>query len=270
MKKSLIFAVLFAAASLLAQGPPPGRGGGRMGPGGPGPGFGVAPGMMRTVTGAPYSAVEVTETTQTLANGNVIQHKSQSNVYRDSMGRVRVETTVPARGGTAGQTMTRITIHDPVAGVTRELDPQAKTVREMTIPQGRGPGGNGGRPAPQGRMMADAARRPEPNAVTETLAMQTINGIQANGTRMTRTIPAGEIGNAQPIQTVRETWVSPDLKVPVMVKTVDPRFGATTTQLTNIIRSEPDASLFQAPADYTVTHVTGRPGMRGPGGGQIR
>ncbi|HUI57124.1 MAG TPA: hypothetical protein VLY04_19245 [Bryobacteraceae bacterium] len=269
MKKSLIFAALFTAASLLAQGPPPGRGG-RMGPGGPGPGFGVAPGMMRTVTGAPYSAVEVTETTQTLANGNVIQRKSQSNVYRDSMGRVRVETTVPARDSAAGQTMTRITIHDPVAGVTREVDPQAKTVREIAIPQGRGQGANGGRPAPQGRMMANGTRRAEPNTVTETLAMQTINGIQATGSRTTRTIPAGEIGNAQPIQTVRETWVSQDLKVPVMVKTVDPRFGTTTTQLTNITRSEPDASLFQAPADYTVTHVSGRGGMRGPGGGQIR
>jgi hypothetical protein len=94
--------------------------------------------------------------------------------------------------------------------------------------------------------------------------MQTINGVQATGTRVTRTIPAGQIGNAQPIQVVTETWMSPDLKVPVMVKRSDPMHGATTTQMTNIIRSEPDPSLFQTPSDYTVTKGRG-PGMRGPG-----
>jgi hypothetical protein len=61
------------------------------------------------------------------------------------------------------------------------------------------------------------------------------------------------MGNAQPIQIVRETWVSSDLKVPVTVKITDPRFGTTVTQLTNVARSEPDAALFQAPADYTVS-----------------
>ena len=93
--------------------------------------------------------------------------------------------------------------------------------------------------------------------------MQTINGVQATGTRVTRTIPAGGAGNAQPLQIVRETWVSSDLKQPVMVKESDPRMGTTVTQLTNITRSEPDPSLFQAPSDYTVTK--GGRGMRGPG-----
>jgi hypothetical protein len=83
---------------------------------------------------------------------------------------------------------------------------------------------------------------------------------------VTRTIPAGKIGNAQAIQTVHETWTSPDLKIPVIVKTSDPRTGTTTRQLTNITRAEPDPALFQVPSDYTVTHVRGR-GMRG---GQIR
>jgi hypothetical protein len=75
---------------------------------------------------------------------------------------------------------------------------------------------------------------------------------------VTRTIPAGQIGNSQPIETVHETWMSDDLKVPVLVKTTDPRTGTTTTQLTNINRSEPDPALFQVPSDYTV--------RKGPGG----
>src|ERR1035437_11176911 len=102
MKKSLLIVGLCTAASLLAQGPP--AGGGRMGPGPGGRGRGMQSGLMRTVTGAPYSAVEVTETQQVLTNGNTIQHRSQSNVYRDSLGRVRTESTMDARGQANPQT----------------------------------------------------------------------------------------------------------------------------------------------------------------------
>jgi hypothetical protein len=237
----------------------------------------MGPGM-KTIAGAPYSAVEVTERSQTLPNGNVITQKNQSNVSRDGMGRVRMETTLSERRG-PGQSQangtamaqtprTVITIHDPVAGVSRELDTQTKVAHEQPLPGFRG--GNGAAPgARTGRgPNASAVRTPvaDPNVVTESLAMQTINGVQATGTRVTRTIPAGEIGNAQPIQIIHETWQSVDLKVPVMVKNVDPRTGTTTTQLTNITRSEPDPGLFQAPSDYTVTRGRGPGGMRGPQG----
>jgi hypothetical protein len=215
--------------------------------------------------------MEVTESSQTLPNGNVITRKNQTNVYRDGMGRVRTETTMPvhrAPGETAGQASTQtprtmVHIHDPVAGVSRELDAQTKTSHETPLPGFRG----GNAPGRGGRGGNAAARTPvsDPNVVSETLAMQTINGVQATGTRVTRTIPAGEIGNAQPIQVVHEIWLSADLKVPVMEKRTDPRSGTTTIQLTNITRSEPDPALFQAPSDYTVTKGRGPGGMRGGG-----
>ena len=100
-----------------------------------------------------------------------------------------------------------------------------------------------------------APRRTAPanaNETRETLAAQPINGLIASGTRVTRTIPAGQIGNAQPIQTVREVWTSSDLKVAVMTKVSDPRTGTVVTQLTNVNRSEPDPTLFQVPADYEI------------------
>ena len=155
MKRSLILVGLCTAASLFAQGPPPGRGGrGFGGPGGPG--FGMMPGTGRTITGAPYSAVEVRESQQVLPNGNVISNRVQSNVARDSSGRMRTETTLPAQGqvGIASTPRTVINIHDPVAGVSRTLDPQAKTSREVSIRPGpgRGPNGNpAGRPFQQPR-----------------------------------------------------------------------------------------------------------------------
>ena len=280
MKKKLVLTVLVATAGLMAQ-PPGGPRGGRMGfgPGPMGPG---GPGMGRTVTGAPYSAVEVRTEQQTLAGGNAIQKQTQTTVNRDSQGRVRMETQMVRPDGAGGQTsVKRVTIHDPVAGFVHELDPQAKTANSMPVRPGRGNGPGGMRPAnpnhaaprvaggpgrnPNGPGPRNGANRPaDPNVTTEDLGTQAINGVLAAGTRITRTIPAGAIGNTQPIQTVQERWVSADLQVPVMVKTSDPRFGTTTTQLTNINRAEPDASLFTVPSDYTVQKSG--PGGRGPGG----
>jgi hypothetical protein len=232
-------------------------------------GFGGPGGMMgigRTVTGAPYSGQEVTEETQTLASGNVITRKVQANVYRDSSGRVRMERTVPAGrpavGQTAAQISTRtiVSIHDPVAGVASELDTTAKTARQMTLPnRGANPNFQGGRSA-RGANGAVS----DPNVVTADLGMQTINGVQATGTRVTRTIPAGQIGNAQVIQVVTETWRSADLQIPVMTKRTDPIHGNVVTQLTNITRAEPDPSLFQVPSDYTVTEGRGPRGASAP------
>jgi hypothetical protein len=66
------------------------------------------------------------------------------------------------------------------------------------------------------------------------------------------TIPAGQMGNEQPILIVTETWYSPDLQAMVLTKH-DPRNGETVTKLMNISRSEPPHMLFEAPADFKVT-----------------
>jgi TonB family protein len=87
---------------------------------------------------------------------------------------------------------------------------------------------------------------------TESLGKQTIEGVEAEGTRIVETIPAGAVGNERPIEIIRERWYSPELQMVVLTKSVDPRAGETTMRLTNLVRSEPDASLFQVPSDYTI------------------
>jgi hypothetical protein len=82
------------------------------------------------------------------------------------------------------------------------------------------------------------------------LGQRMIEGVNALGTRTTTTIPTGAIGNEQPIRIVSEEWFAPDLQVLVMTKHSDPRSGETTYMLSNIIRAEPDRSLFEVPADY--------------------
>ncbi len=87
---------------------------------------------------------------------------------------------------------------------------------------------------------------------TESLGTQTIGGVSAVGTRTTRTIPAGEIGNEQPLEITSEVWTSPDLQMVVLSKRNDPRIGETVYRLTNIQRAEPDPSLFQIPSGFTI------------------
>ena len=91
------------------------------------------------------------------------------------------------------------------------------------------------------------------NTTTEDLGSQTLEGVLVNGTRTTRTIPAGQIGNDAPIKIVTEVWTSPDLKTVVYSKRSDPRMGEQTFQLKGIVRSEPDPSLFFVPAGFTIT-----------------
>ena len=93
---------------------------------------------------------------------------------------------------------------------------------------------------------------PNREVVTESLGQQTVEGVNATGSRSTTTIPAGAIGNVQPIKIVVEQWVSPDLQVLVMTKHSDPRSGDTSYRLQSIVRAEPDRSLFTVPPDYTM------------------
>jgi hypothetical protein len=218
----------------------------------------------KVVKGAPFSAVAVSEATQTLADGNHINRKTQTNLFRDSQGRFRKEVTLPAIGPLAasGQPHSFIEISDPVAGTSYVLEPDQKIARQMPGHMGMGGGAGVGvkvKDGPGGpgdvvfRTFKDGkAGLPSANAKTESLGTQSIDGVNAEGTRITRTIPAGEIGNEQPITVVSERWYSADLQMDVKSTHSDPRFGNTTYTLTNIQRTEPAATLFAVPSDYTV------------------
>ena len=233
----------------------------------------------KPVKGAPYSADAVTETTQTLADGNRIARRSTASVYRDSAGRTRREETMPALGPwAAGSDAPKmIFIQDPVANVSYHLDPQAHVAHKL--PMGKnafflnqvGAAGSGEKtmsftrvaPPPPGveaggmaagavmAMAVPGGNGVKPDVKTESLGKQTIEGVEVDGTRSTVTLPAGAIGNALPMSTVSERWYSAELQTVVMSKRSDPRFGETVYRLTNIQRSEPPETLFEVPPDYT-------------------
>ena len=216
----------------------------------------------KVVTGAPFSAVAVSETTQTLADGNHIMRKTQTNVFRDRQGRIRKEITLSGFGPMASseQPKSFVVINDPVARATFMLHPDQKTAEKIEKPFARM-----NDPMNQAMREKRGLRQEQKNGAnlkSEDLGTQTIAGVTAQGTRVTKTILAGEIGNEKPITIVREVWYSNDLQTTVMSKRSDPWSGETTYSLTNIQRAEPDAALFAVPSDYSVTQRHPRAGRR--------
>jgi hypothetical protein len=87
----------------------------------------------KVVKGAPYSAEAVTETIQTLGDGNRIVNRITSMQYRDSEGRTRREQSLKGLGilgGTGEEPFKTIFINDPVAGVTFALDSRSHTAHK--------------------------------------------------------------------------------------------------------------------------------------------
>jgi len=271
-----------------------------------------------TIKNAPFSADAISESVQTLADGNRIVRNSTSKLYRNSEGQFRREMK-SGSGGMLGSLYTYgegVTLIDPVGGFRYSIDPNLKTTRQMIFrPQSEirivtGATGAGG--SAEGSGLSDktqaevhaaiaAAKASGQNVVvsekvreeikavtaraaiapravtgqvigvagegmgyafsvapsnwekrTENLGTQNIEGVEAEGTRTVTTIPADAIGNERPIEITYEKWYSKDLQLVVMSKHNDPRFGEQTYRLTNIVRNEPDPSLFTVPNGYKV------------------
>jgi hypothetical protein len=227
--------------------------------------------QMSPVQGAPYSATIVNDSIQTLADGNRIVQHSTGTTARDSGGRTRQDTALPAIGNMSASNAPHLVfIQDPVAQTAYTLNLTDKTAHKMPAPPTVGGPAKAmlgavaiGEPMKMkgGGVVTASAGGPffvqrqdvgneQAEVRTENLGTQTMQGVSAEGVRTTRTMAAGEIGNDRPIDIVTEVWTSPELKTIVYSKRSDPRMGDQTFQLTNIVRSEPDASLFSVPADF--------------------
>lgn len=238
-------------------------------------------GPVTPVQGAPYSATITNESVQTLANGNRIVQTSTGTIARDSQGRTRQDAPLPPIGSLSAANAPHIVfIQDPVAQTSYILNLTEKIAQKMpALPPlaGTTAGAAGatvtlraiegnGAPLPPPDAMPTTMAAPAPGVFfekhlitseqdqgnTEDLGSQTMEGVLANGVRTTHTIPAGQIGNDRPITIVTEVWTSPDLKTVAYSKRSDPRMGERTFRLTNIVRAEPDPSLFTVPADFKI------------------
>jgi hypothetical protein len=224
------------------------------------------------VQNAPYTATITNESVQTLADGNRIVQSSTGTTARDSMGRTRQDLPMPPIGNMSPADAPHLVVlQDPVAQASYTLNLRDKTAMKGPSFSAMGFAGAMATVAIGGAMIRSdagpvtAAQAPplpvaiqrraigeESEAQTEDLGAKTLEGVAVTGTRTTRTIPAGQIGNDKPLSIVTEVWTSPDLKTVVYSKRSDPRMGDQTFQLTNIVRAEPDPALFAVPADFKV------------------
>lgn len=214
------------------------------------------------ITGIPYSAEEVSDRTQTLGDGTHITQKTQiTKRYRDSEGRTRFERPMFMGTNTAFEDLTVVEINDPVSGYRYVLDTYNRVAHRFSPPekaneparytQEARPVSQATAPAPVRQAPAAVPpRTTNPEMSTESLGTQIIEGVSAEGKRVTRTFPIGAVGNDKPIVDSWETWFSPELRVTVLSKDSDPRSGEQITRMQNINRSEPDPALFRPPLDY--------------------
>lgn len=236
------------------------------------------------VTGRPMSATENRRTLQTLGDGTRIERREVSRYYRDTDGRTRVES----------ENGEHVTISDMSKGSTTELNTSARTSRQtgfvrafsfsgntdkLEIPAEISAGVIGAVRGEVNRALgglsaitpevgtafsivrpleATAGPRLSGEPKKEDLGIRNVNGVLAEGTRTTITIPVGEIGNDRPINIVNERWFSQEIGLLVKSVNSDPRFGETTFELTNIQRAAQDASLFQVPAGYSTDKLLHR------------
>jgi hypothetical protein len=203
-------------------------------------------------TSAPYSGRETTVTTHTLEDGSTTTQTAVQLIWRDAEGRTRREMI---RHTAKGEEFRSIIITDPVGGFYLKWEvgnPEAKPVASIW-------------PASKAQNVAGPSPSAPPQSVTdssvttswgglrrEVLPAQEINGVYAEGTRTTRTIHLEGESSNRVIELTNELWISPELKIIVRHVQNDPRTGKTTTEVSDVVRSDPDPGLFQAPAGYVL------------------
>jgi hypothetical protein len=235
----------------------------------------------------PYTAEFKTTHVQTLANGTTITRETKEVMARDSQGRTMNETTrIPDSPDQPA--ITFVNVSDDVNHTQSNWNSDGKRVRVMKMPPDRprgtcwstispgltmgigpmpppppppapaavAPGGGGmGAGGVAGVIFSGPAQGSNAapiRPVHEDLGTDTIMGVEVRGYRITRTTPAGRIGNDRPLVSTTETWMAPSLGLAIRQITDDPQTGKMTREVVSLDLSEPDPSVFQPPADYEV------------------
>ncbi|HUQ33712.1 MAG TPA: DUF4097 family beta strand repeat-containing protein [Pyrinomonadaceae bacterium] len=212
------------------------------------------------IQGAPFSAVGVKETAQILSDGRRITRRMVQSIYRNSEGSTRNEWGNETKSPTARSFPI---IYDAATGALyfgrsslgskSPLKDAAQRKVKVITPQSP--------PDDITRVLGETI---------EPLGTKTIEGVTAEGVRVTTTIPMTEIGGVRSNKVIYERWYSQELRRNVLIKVTDPRFGEAVYRLTRIDRNEPARELFQTAAAENAPTSSNSPavpveGERNPG-----
>jgi hypothetical protein len=216
------------------------------------------------VANAPFSGVVNVQSVTTFTDGNRIVRTNSVRYFRDGQGRTRTERQgMSFQGGSAASDST-VVINDPVSGQRVTLVPKIQTALEFKLREGPvslatavSASTDGDPPfALLGIGMAlGASQSTEASTSTTSLGQKEINGLNATGTRIVKTIPVGVLGNEKPITSTVEQWVNADLGLVVQFTETSSVGGCVTATLDNVVRGEPDPSLFTVPTRYKVQTI---------------
>ena len=204
------------------------------------------------VGGLPFYAKVELETVSQLQDGTQITHKTYNLDARDSEGRTHNEMRnwITAEG--QEPTLTRVELYDPGTRTRTDLFPLTKLARQWAV-------GAAAQATP-------AAGTAKPETTSEEIGTDTMEGLPVKGVRVTQTYATGALGNDRPLTTVTEYWYAAQLRINLLTKRTDPRYGMQTVRVTELERKEPDAALFAIGGEYKVVNEAGPTQIaQGPG-----
>lgn len=208
--------------------------------------------LAQVVNGGPYTLTRKTTNVQHLSNGVTITRESTAKEARDSNGRTYQEIPPMLPSENAEQSApTSYSVSDPVNRVSISWASNTKIADVYHWAEPKPTQEATSQPAKVQKLTA-AAQTELAKMKLVRLGTKIINGIETEGLREIKTVPAGEVGNDQPFTVTKETWFASSLHAIVLSTTDDPLTGVTTIEITDIDRSEPDPMLFQVPEGYAM------------------
>jgi hypothetical protein len=235
----------------------------------------------------PYSAKSTATWVVPKSDGSVVACTQETLLYRDAEGRTRSEVTHNTQimtyrdreGNSRTWDVTKmyggdkhfVTVADPVEGITfwwtideqsakKQVTVDRSAPRPPKNPTQTTPAHSG----PQEKEPDTIKVSPFTKSHIESLGAQTVNGLYAEGYRVTTPVRDPRTGTDMTATT--EEWLSPDLKMVVRKIETDPRSSNENlpqgvvhrTELTDVGRSDPDPELFKLPKGYEVVESSQR------------
>jgi hypothetical protein len=195
------------------------------------------------ITGKPYEANRTLHTTRFLADGTVAAHDFTIREARDSSGRhlEEMQIEIPAHEGHPAFQFVTVLLLDPAALTSMTWTSLSKvgTLSHFHPP------------------IAIGLDAPKPKAEDQPVLLghTVIQGLTCTGYSVKHVTPAGMIGNAKPLISRHEWWVSDELQFKVLEINSDPQHGERTNELVELKRTEPAPSRFHLPSGYTVKEL---------------
>jgi uncharacterized protein YecT (DUF1311 family) len=192
-------------------------------------------------TGQPFHAKIMVQINRQLPDGTVVAQKYYTLVARDAAGREYREgrDLIPADSD-RDPPLLRSMIYDPKTSLETRCIPDRRVCSQTSFDPAGHPVEESIGPSSDGKSVL----------TRESLGTKTIDGLEVQGTRETRTFNPGAFGNDKPVVVTKEIWYSPQLQFNLAVTRNDPRNGTQKFEVTDLKLGDPGPEWFALPDGY--------------------